>query len=141
MVTHGIRMFSNMSLFKVLHMIYFTILLSYLLYCSKNAFDKYYSEPTVTNIYKTYGDTENGIEFPRITLCPDEFEKKSLKYCKSDKHEYLSRLQDCLNYDKNFDFMRFYNTSYYRNIIPLINVSYRNSFSSQVKSLDYMQGS
>ena len=40
---------------------------------------RYWNQPLTTNMVYSFGDNENGIQFPLMTFCDDEFVSKKIK--------------------------------------------------------------
>ena len=40
---------------------------------------RYWNQPLTTNMVYSFGDNENGIQFPLLTFCDDEFVSKKIK--------------------------------------------------------------
>ena len=67
---------------------------------------RYWNQPLTTDIVFTFGDNENGIQFPLMTFCNYEFVSKNrvLQECMdaSAWSFFIDSLIDCLKNDKNF---------------------------------------
>ena len=69
---------------------------------------KYLSQPLTTDIVESFGDNQNGIQFPLLTFCPSEFFIKDqiTKLCNADLPKltyFMDTTLSCLDDDKNFD--------------------------------------
>ena len=70
-----------------------------------NAFQKYLSQPMVTDITTRVGDDGTYIQFPQITICNYRFLKENsyLKDCLDATGSYLKTLENCMKVKKNFN--------------------------------------
>ena len=73
---------------------------------------KYLSQPLTTDIGESFGDNENGVQFPLLTFCPSEFfiKDKISRLCKADLPKltyFMEATLSCLEDDKNFDIDNF----------------------------------
>ena len=73
---------------------------------------KYLSQPLTTDIAESFGDNENGVQFPLLTFCPSEFFIKDqiTKLCNADLPKltyFMDTTLSCLDDDENFDIGNF----------------------------------
>ena len=66
-----------------------------------NAVFRYWSQPLSTDISYKYGETNQGIQFPLITLCNlDRFDNKILRECNDGSWNFISILVSCMKINK-----------------------------------------
>ena len=65
---------------------------------------KYWSQPLTTDTINIFGDNENGIQFPLITMChPDIYTKNTLmKDCYIGEYDFIGSFVSCMKQNKNF---------------------------------------
>ena len=85
-------------------------LISILLWWVGKAVLRYWNEPLSTEISYSFGDNDNGIQFPLITLCQHHFylHNSILRNCKNQTRDFMPSLQYCLKNNLSFkidDFM------------------------------------
>ena len=71
---------------------------------------RYWNQPLTTDIVYTFGDNENGIQFPLITFCEADFVRKNkiLQDCmEKDSLYFIEVLKDCLKNNKTFKMSSF----------------------------------
>ena len=68
------------------------------LYWGKNAVVRYWSQPLSTDISYKYGDTDQGIQFPLITLCNSNIyiDDKIIKKCGDGSWIFTREIVSCL---------------------------------------------
>ena len=86
---------------RVKYVITFCLSLTFLWWGS-NAVLRYWSQPLSTDISSKYGETEQGIQFPLITLCDSRSVTNDpiLKDCHDGSWYFLSALISCMKSDK-----------------------------------------
>ena len=74
------------------------------------AFQRYLSQPMVTDITTTVGDNGVSIQFPQITICNYGFlgQNDYMKDCVDPKWTYLGSLINCLDSNADFDIETFH---------------------------------
>ena len=65
---------------------------------------KYWSQPLTTDTSYLFGDNENGIRFPIVTICDSEFYHKNslLKNCHTKHWDLIHSYVSCMKKDKTF---------------------------------------
>ena len=74
---------------------------------------RYRNEPLTTDLVYTFGDNENGIQFPLMTFCDSDFVSKNniLQECLIHSNwSFFIALQDCLSSSKTFKMSAFMNS-------------------------------
>ena len=74
---------------------------------------RYWNQPLTTNMVYSFGDNENGIQFPLMTFCDDEFVSKKITIeCKdkSDWPYFIETVTNCLKNNKTFKLSNFINS-------------------------------
>ena len=89
------------KLCRVKHVIIFCLILLFL-WWGVNAVLRYWSQPLSTDISYKYGETEQGIQFPLITLCNLNRldDNKMLKECNDGSWSFMSTLVSCMKSNK-----------------------------------------
>jgi hypothetical protein len=75
------------------------------LWWGSNAVFRYWSQPLSTDISYKYGETDQGIQFPLITLCNSNILKdnKMLKECYDGSWNFISTLVSCMKSNKTLN--------------------------------------
>ena len=87
---------------KIRYFIVVALLLVFTWWGTK-AFLRYWSQPLTTDISYSFGDNENGIQFPQVTFCPYKFfrENSFLKQCYSESSwTFIDTFHGCLKKDR-----------------------------------------
>ena len=76
---------------------------------------RYWNQPLTTNLVYTFGDNENGIQFPLMTFCRHEFVSKNqiFKNCADNVDDFtffIDLLTECSKNDKNFNMSEYMNS-------------------------------
>ena len=97
---------------RIKYVLLFCLILLFLWWGS-NAVFRYWSEPLSTDISYKYGETEQGIQFPLITLCNMNIfiNHPMIKECHDGSWNFISTLLSCMKRNK---------TSYMQNFHPEI---------------------
>ena len=78
--------------------------MSLLIWWVSKAVVRYWRQPLSTEISHSFGDNNNGIQFPLITLCEGHFQKNNviLSKCKNGAKTFMQSVRNCLESDKQF---------------------------------------
>ena len=59
---------------------------------------KYWSQPLTTDTSYVFGDSKNGIQFPSITICSQDYsaQNKRMKDCQSGNHDFIGSFVSCM---------------------------------------------
>ena len=89
------------KLCRLKYLMIFCLILLFL-WWGVNAVLRYWSQPLSTDISYKYGETEQGIQFPLITLCNLNifYDNKMLKECDDGSWYFMSTLVSCLKSNK-----------------------------------------
>ena len=84
--------------------------MSLLIWWVSKAVVRYWRQPLSTEISHSFGDNNNGIRFPLITLCEGHFQTNNpiLSKCKNGAKTFMQSVRNCLenkNQFKIYDFM------------------------------------
>jgi len=82
-------------------------------WCAAKGFLGYWSQPLTADVGYSFGDNENGIQFPHIAFCPYFFVKENpvLNQCYSGSSwSFITALFECWKYDRNFKIESFMTT-------------------------------
>ena len=92
-------------------MLYFFLVVLFSWWVAK-AFGRYWSQPLSTDISYSFGDYENGIEFPLITLCQNIHSQSNpiLDKCQNKTKNFKSAIENCVKNDENFRVNDFLNS-------------------------------
>ena len=73
--------------------------------------NRYWNQPLTTEIVYSFGDNENGIQFPLMTFCDGDYTltNKILQEC-SSKLFFIDMVTDCLKHNKNYKLSTFMNS-------------------------------
>jgi hypothetical protein len=89
---------------KIRYFLWFT-LFSMFIWWAAIAVIKFWDQPLVTDIITSFGDNKNGIQYPLITFCSENF-RSNMKACKimdeSSFPSFFDKIVKCVKNDKNF---------------------------------------
>ena len=93
---------------RIRNLIVFCLILL-LIYWGGSAILKYWKQPLTTDTSYIFGDNENGIQFPVITMCDYNLYIKNplLKDCKIGSRDLIGSFLSCMKKDKNFQMESF----------------------------------
>ena len=99
------------AIFRLRYMLYFCLIVLFSWWVAK-AFGRYWSQPLSTDISYSFGDNENGIEFPLITLCQNIYSQFNpiLDKCQNKTKNFKSAIVNCVKNDENFRLNDFLNS-------------------------------
>ena len=97
------------KLCRVKYAILFCLILLFLWWGS-NAVFRYWSQPLSTDISYKYGETDQGIQFPLITLCNVNifFHNPIIKECHDGSWNFISTLISCMKRNKTSQMQNFH---------------------------------
>ena len=103
------------------HLTIFCLILLFL-YWGKNAVGRYWSQPLSTDISYKYGDTNQGIQFPLITLCNSNIyiDDKIIQKCGDGSWIFTREILSCLKSNKTLNHMQNFHPEI-RNIVETVN--------------------
>ena len=80
-------------------------LIALFIWCGNNAIQIYWSQPLTTDLSYTFGDTDEGIQFPMIMICPYNFVSNNdvLKHCSNESWNFYVSFLSCMRTDKTFN--------------------------------------
>ena len=93
---------------RIRHLIILCLVLLFIWWGS-GAILKYWSQPLTTETSYIFGDNENGIQFPLITICSQDFsgQNQLMKDCKSGKHDFIGSFISCMKANSNYQINSF----------------------------------
>ena len=93
---------------RIRHLIILCLVLLFIWWGS-GAILKYWSQPLTTDTSYIFGDNENGIQFPLITICSQDFsgQNQLMKDCKSGKHDFIGSIVSCMKANSNYQINSF----------------------------------
>ena len=88
---------------RIRHLIILCLVLLFIWWGS-GAILKYWSQPLTTDTSYIFGDNENGIQFPLITICSQDFsgQNQLMKDCKSGNHDFIGSFISCMKANSNY---------------------------------------
>ena len=96
---------------RVKYAIIFCLIMLFIWWGS-NAVLRYWSQPLVTDISYKYGETEQGIQFPLISLCnnPQNIFKNNptINKCRNGSWNFMTTLVSCMKRNKTFHMPNFH---------------------------------
>ena len=99
-----------LKMFKNIRVRYILVLPLVILFIwwGSNAVLRFWSQPLTTDISHKFGDTRNGIQFPLVTFCPNNF-PAIMNNCRDKFHpNFIPSFALCLKNDPNFNVDNFY---------------------------------
>ena len=101
---------TTMKVLKLTRILIFLSLISLFIFLGAKSVVKYWRQPLSTDISSSFGDKDNGIQFPLVTLCQYKFPAHNsiLNKRSNNSDHFMSAIFDCLKNDKKFqidDFM------------------------------------
>ena len=96
------------QIFRIKNLIIFC-LVSLLIWWGGKAILKYWRQPLTTDTSVIFGDNENGIQFPLITICSQDFsgQNQLMKDCKSGNHDFIGSFVSCMKANSNYQINSF----------------------------------
>ena len=98
-----------LKMFKNIRVRYILVLPLVILFIwwGSNAVLRFWSQPLTTDISHKFGDTRNGIQFPLVTFCPNNF-PAIMNNCRDKFHpNFIPSFALCLKNDPNFNIDNF----------------------------------
>ena len=97
---------------RIKNLIIFCLILI-LIWWGGTAILKYWSQPLTTDTSYVFGDNDNGIQFPLITICQpafDFYKNPLVKDCHDGKYNLIHLFVSCMKQDENFLIESFLNS-------------------------------
>ena len=114
-------------------------LLLLLIWWGGTAILKYWSQPLTTDTKTVFGDNNNGIQFPLITICDFDFYTKNplMKDCHNRNWDFIRSFVSCMKEDNNFLIESFMDSLQLdiRKIVAMVSV-WTGSEDSRLEDLD-----
>ena len=90
-------------MYKV-RVLFWICLISTFVWWGSKSVKRYWNQPLTTNMVYSYGDNDNGIQFPLMTFCDREFVKKNKIFqdCKMDGPYFIHSFNESLRNCKTF---------------------------------------
>ena len=106
---------------RVKYVIIFCLILLFIWWGS-NAVLRYWSQPLVTDISYKYGETEQGIQFPLISLCNNQLNifnsNPTINECRNGSWNFMTTLVSCMKRNKTSHMQNFHQEI--RNIVEMV---------------------